>query len=166
MPKTLLARQQPTSAPSAPGSSSPPTAARPARSMARRWSRRRCSTNRFGPGLPALLQQQTARPRGGPGGPVRDRARRQNRFTQRRRPAGDLRRVPDAPVTKFVLNMEGGKKGLLVNSSNLCKTPRRPRSDGRARTGPITNTEKKLQTACGGSASKHRKRSSGPGRGR
>jgi hypothetical protein len=28
--------------------------------------------------------------------------------------------VPDAPVTKFVLNMEGGKKGLLVNSRNLC----------------------------------------------
>ena len=28
--------------------------------------------------------------------------------------------VPDAPVTKFVLNMQGGKKGLLVNSENLC----------------------------------------------
>ena len=25
--------------------------------------------------------------------------------------------VPDAPVTKFVLEMKGGKKGLLVNSS-------------------------------------------------
>jgi hypothetical protein len=29
--------------------------------------------------------------------------------------------VPDAPVSKFVLRMEGGKKGLLVNSRNLCK---------------------------------------------
>jgi hypothetical protein len=29
-------------------------------------------------------------------------------------------RVPDAPVTKFVLTMKGGKKGLLVNSRNLC----------------------------------------------
>ncbi len=28
--------------------------------------------------------------------------------------------VPDAPVTKFVLQMQGGKKGLLVNSTNLC----------------------------------------------
>jgi hypothetical protein len=28
--------------------------------------------------------------------------------------------VPDAPVTRFVLNMQGGKKGLLVNSTNLC----------------------------------------------
>ncbi len=30
-------------------------------------------------------------------------------------------RVPDAPVTKFVLRMRGGKKSLLVNSTDLCK---------------------------------------------
>jgi hypothetical protein len=30
--------------------------------------------------------------------------------------------VPDAPVTKFVLEMQGGKKGLLVNSRNICKS--------------------------------------------
>jgi hypothetical protein len=29
-------------------------------------------------------------------------------------------RVPDAPITKFVLRMKGGKKGLLVNSENTC----------------------------------------------
>jgi hypothetical protein len=29
--------------------------------------------------------------------------------------------VPDAPVSKFVLNMEGGRKGLLVNNTNICK---------------------------------------------
>ena len=29
--------------------------------------------------------------------------------------------VPDAPVSKVVLSMAGGKKGLLVNSRNLCK---------------------------------------------
>jgi hypothetical protein len=29
--------------------------------------------------------------------------------------------VPDVPVKKFVLNMQGGKKSLLVNSKNLCK---------------------------------------------
>jgi len=33
--------------------------------------------------------------------------------------------VPDAPVTKFVLMMKGGKKSLLVNSRNLCKRPYR-----------------------------------------
>lgn len=31
--------------------------------------------------------------------------------------------VPDAPVSKFVLTMQGGRKGLLVNSRNLCGAP-------------------------------------------
>ncbi len=32
--------------------------------------------------------------------------------------------LPDVPVSKFILRMEGGsKKGLLVNSRNLCKGP-------------------------------------------
>jgi hypothetical protein len=31
--------------------------------------------------------------------------------------------VPDVPVSKFVLTMKGGKKGLLVNSRNLCAAP-------------------------------------------
>jgi hypothetical protein len=29
--------------------------------------------------------------------------------------------VPDAPLTKVVVNMRGGKKGLIVNSRNLCR---------------------------------------------
>ena len=29
--------------------------------------------------------------------------------------------VPDAPVTRFTLTMQGGRKGLLVNSTNLCR---------------------------------------------
>jgi hypothetical protein len=31
--------------------------------------------------------------------------------------------VPDVPVSKFVLTMKGGKKGLLENSRNLCTKP-------------------------------------------
>jgi hypothetical protein len=31
--------------------------------------------------------------------------------------------VPDVPVKKFILNMKGGKKSLLVNSTNTCKAP-------------------------------------------
>ena len=40
--------------------------------------------------------------------------------------------VPDAPVSKFVLTMQGGKKGLLVNSTNLCRSTNRAtvRMDG------------------------------------
>jgi hypothetical protein len=33
--------------------------------------------------------------------------------------------APDAPVTKFILEMKGGKKGLLVNSRDLCENPSR-----------------------------------------
>jgi hypothetical protein len=33
--------------------------------------------------------------------------------------------VPDVPVSKFTINMKGGKKGLLVNSRNLCGHPNR-----------------------------------------
>jgi len=29
--------------------------------------------------------------------------------------------VPDAPVSKFELTMQGGNKGLLVNNTELCK---------------------------------------------
>ena len=33
-----------------------------------------------------------------------------------------FRGVPDAPVNRFTLELDGGRKGLLVNSSNLCHT--------------------------------------------
>jgi hypothetical protein len=34
-------------------------------------------------------------------------------------------KTPDVPVTKFILNMKGGKKSLLVNSTNTCKEKQR-----------------------------------------
>ena len=37
--------------------------------------------------------------------------------------------IPDAPVSRFVLEMQGGKKGLIVNSRNLCA--RKSRADAR-----------------------------------
>jgi hypothetical protein len=33
--------------------------------------------------------------------------------------------VPDAPVTKFVLSLRGGKRSLLVNAENVCRVPQR-----------------------------------------
>jgi hypothetical protein len=36
--------------------------------------------------------------------------------------------VPDAPVTEFVLTMKGGKKGLIVNSRNLCAKTNRAKA--------------------------------------
>ncbi len=76
-------------------------------------------------------------------------------------------KVPDAPVTKFVLNMEGGKKGLLVNSASLCGQTQKASVQLGGQNGISSNTKMKLQTACGGGASKkHRKRSSDNGEGR
>ncbi len=34
---------------------------------------------------------------------------------------GTFPTIPDAPVSKFVLKMNGGKRGVLVNAENLCK---------------------------------------------
>ncbi|HXS33769.1 MAG TPA: fibronectin type III domain-containing protein [Solirubrobacterales bacterium] len=31
--------------------------------------------------------------------------------------------VPDAPINRFVMTLDGGKGGLLVNSANICKAP-------------------------------------------
>lgn len=36
---------------------------------------------------------------------------------------GTFTGLPDAPVTKFVLRMFGGKRGLLVSAANLCARP-------------------------------------------
>jgi hypothetical protein len=35
---------------------------------------------------------------------------------------GTFPTIPDAPVSKFVLKMNGGRRGVLVNAENLCKT--------------------------------------------
>jgi hypothetical protein len=41
--------------------------------------------------------------------------------------------VPDAPVSRFVLDMQGARKGLIVNSRNLCRKPGRNRAQANLR---------------------------------
>jgi hypothetical protein len=36
--------------------------------------------------------------------------------------------IPDAPISKVVLNMQGAKKGLIVNSTDLCAAPNRAKA--------------------------------------
>jgi hypothetical protein len=43
--------------------------------------------------------------------------------------------VPDAPVTKFVLEMRGGQKGLIVNSTNICQGKHRAIADFKGQNG-------------------------------
>lgn len=57
--------------------------------------------------------------------------------------------VPDAPVSKFVLELYGGKRGLLVNSANLCKVPNKAIVKLTAHNGKSYDTTPKVTNACG-----------------
>ena len=69
--------------------------------------------------------------------------------------------VPDAPVTKFTLEMRGGKKGLLVNSTNLCRSTNRAIADFTGQNGKIYDTKPVLSAKCGGKAKKKGKHGAG-----
>jgi hypothetical protein len=56
--------------------------------------------------------------------------------------------VPDAPVSKFVLELKGGKEGLLVNSENLCAKTRRAAVKLTAQNGRTHNTAPVIATSC------------------
>jgi len=57
--------------------------------------------------------------------------------------------VPDAPVTKFVLEMQGGKKGLIVNSTNICRGKHRAIADFRGQNGRRHLFKPVVQAKCG-----------------
>ncbi len=57
--------------------------------------------------------------------------------------------VPDAPVSKFVLTMQGGKKGLIVNSANLCKGTHKAISEFTGQNGELSNTKPVVKAKCG-----------------
>jgi hypothetical protein len=56
--------------------------------------------------------------------------------------------VPDAPVSRFVLEMKGGKKGLLVNSENLCRKTRRANARFVAQNGRQVTLRPVVQNSC------------------
>jgi hypothetical protein len=57
--------------------------------------------------------------------------------------------VPDAPVSKFVLEMKGGKKyGLIVNSENLCAKPRKAGARFTAQNGLVSKLNPVIKTSC------------------
>jgi hypothetical protein len=59
--------------------------------------------------------------------------------------------VPDVPVSKFTLKMKGGKKSLLVNSTNTCAKPQRAVLNIKGQNGKqVKNKRFKLNVAnCG-----------------
>ncbi len=57
--------------------------------------------------------------------------------------------VPDAPVSKFILEMQGGKKGLLVNSTNICRRQNRALAAFSGQNGRQHNFSPALKASCG-----------------
>ncbi|MGE5527105.1 MAG: hypothetical protein ACM3Q9_00390 [Methanosarcina sp.] len=61
--------------------------------------------------------------------------------------------VPDAPVTKFVLTMQGGKKGLLVNNAELCDRSPRASAEFHGHNGKVSDSNPVVKVACGSDGS-------------
>ncbi len=62
--------------------------------------------------------------------------------------------VPDAPVSKFVLEMQGGKKGLLENSTNICRGSHKAEVRFTAQNGKVASFESPIKASCGASKKK------------
>ncbi len=66
--------------------------------------------------------------------------------------------VPDAPVTKFVLKMQGGQKSLLVNSRNLCKSTSRADVRMVGQNGMTHNERPVVKNSCSKAKKKAKKK--------
>ena len=66
--------------------------------------------------------------------------------------------IPDVPVSKFVLTMRGGKRGLLVNSQNLCQAPVKAIVRIKGQNGKKANRRQELRTPCRRHGKSHRRR--------
>jgi hypothetical protein len=58
--------------------------------------------------------------------------------------------VPDAPVSKFRLELLGGKRGLVINSTNICSRAFRATVKLRAHSGAAHEARPVVQSDCGG----------------
>ena len=123
--------------------------ARRTRSMAGRWSTPRCSTSRCGarsicapppqPARPGRLAAQRLDP---------DRPRGPHRADRQRRHPAFFDNVPDAPIEAFVMQLNGGKRGLLQLGRHLP-----PPADGdRSRRSARTTAARSTRPSCGASA--------------
>lgn len=57
--------------------------------------------------------------------------------------------VPDAPVSKFVLKLKGGKKGLIENSRDLCSFTPKAKVQMTGQNGKPNDFAAKIATSCG-----------------
>jgi uncharacterized repeat protein (TIGR01451 family) len=58
--------------------------------------------------------------------------------------------APDAPLNKVILKMQGGKKGLIVNSRNLCGAISRANAEFEGQNGKESKLNPVMRPDCGG----------------
>lgn len=63
--------------------------------------------------------------------------------------------VPDAPITRFVLTMKGGKRGLLENSQDICRHTHRAAVAMTGQNGRARDFGAPLQIQCGQAQRRH-----------
>ncbi len=71
--------------------------------------------------------------------------------------------VPDAPVSKVVLQMQGAQKSLIVNSTNLCRATQRAKADLTGQNGKAHDFSPAVGNSCGKGRKRGEKRSRGGG---
>jgi hypothetical protein len=57
--------------------------------------------------------------------------------------------TPDAPISKVVVNMQGGKKGLIVNSTNLCAAKHKATAEFEGHNAKQLTSKPLVQSSCG-----------------
>lgn len=56
--------------------------------------------------------------------------------------------VPDAPINRFVLEMRGGKKGLIVNSTDICTGTHRAKANLKGQNGRLDDIRPQVRATC------------------
>jgi hypothetical protein len=69
--------------------------------------------------------------------------------------------VPDAPVSSFRLELFGGKRGLVINSRNLCANPYKADVLFGAQNGAQLSAKPKVQAQCAKARKKHKRHGHG-----
>ena len=76
-------------------------------------------------------------------------------------PTGGIRNsfesAPDAPVSKVILEMQGGRKGLLVNSEDVCRKEQRAIVHFTGQNGVIADSKPLVKNDCKAKPKKGRK---------
>jgi hypothetical protein len=67
--------------------------------------------------------------------------------------------APDAPLSKVVLKMQGGKKGLIINSRNLCGGTNKVNVQFTGHNGKERDSKPVLKADCGGKRKRHHRHS-------